>query len=171
MHDLRPAPTDHEEDPTMSATADRAAPTAAAPGAGWEDVGAITDVPLLEGRRATVAGRRVAVFRLPGRFAVTDAACPHRGGPLSDGLLADGCVTCPLHNWRVDLATGRVVGQDARVALHEVQVVEGRLWVRLADASPAGGDGTAATSETRDPCDGDGCGPAASVPSAGTATT
>ncbi|WP_210495585.1 Rieske 2Fe-2S domain-containing protein [Patulibacter sp. SYSU D01012] len=109
---------------------------------GFADVGAAADVPPLEGRRATVDGRRVAVFRLPDGFAATDAACPHRGGPLSDGIVADDCVTCPLHNWRLNLRTGRVAGQDAAMPLHHVVERDGRLWVRLAgacDGHPAAG--------------------------------
>lgn len=108
--------------------------------AGFHDVGAAADVPLLEGRRATVDGRRVAIFRLPTGFAATDAECPHRGGPLSDGLVADGCVTCPLHNWRLDLTTGEIGGAGERMPLHDVVEDGGRLWVRLAvaaDASPS----------------------------------
>lgn len=100
--------------------------------AGFTDVGASTDVPMLEGRRATVDGRRVAVFRMPTGFAATDASCPHRGGPLSDGLVADGCVTCPLHNWRLNLTTGAVTGQDMTMPIHDVVVLDDRLWVRIA---------------------------------------
>lgn len=100
--------------------------------AGFHDVGASADVPMLEGRRATVDGRRVAIFRLPTGFAATDAECPHRGGPLSDGLVADGCVTCPLHNWRLDLTTGTIGGEGDRMPIHDVVEDDGRLWVRLA---------------------------------------
>jgi nitrite reductase (NADH) small subunit len=101
---------------------------------GFADVGAAADVPRLEGRRATVDGRRVAVFRLPDGFAATDAACPHKGGPLSDGIVADDCVTCPLHNWRLNLRTGEVAGQDDTMPIHHVVEQGGRLWVRLAGA-------------------------------------
>lgn len=99
---------------------------------GFTDVGSAADVPMLEGRQATLGGRRVAVFRLPTGFAATDAACPHKGGPLSDGLVADGCVTCPLHNWRLDLTTGEVKGDDTVVPIHDVVVLDDRLWVRIA---------------------------------------
>ncbi|MFA4929675.1 MAG: Rieske 2Fe-2S domain-containing protein [Patulibacter sp.] len=117
--------------------------------AGFHDVGAAADVPMLEGRRATVEGRRVAIFRLPTGFAATDAECPHRGGPLSDGLVADGCVTCPLHNWRLDLTTGVIGGAGDRMPIHEVAEDGGRLWVRLAD-----GDGVVAAGADADaPCD------------------
>ncbi|MEV4419014.1 Rieske 2Fe-2S domain-containing protein [Patulibacter sp. NPDC049589] len=104
---------------------------------GFTDVGSSADVPMLEGRSATVDGRRVAVFRLPTGFAATDAACPHKGGPLSDGLVADGCVTCPLHNWRLDLTTGEVKGDDTVVPIHDVVVAGGRLWVRIAAGAGA----------------------------------
>ena len=99
----------------------------------WMRIGAAVDVPLLEGR--SVGGRRIAVFRLPDGWAAIDAACPHKGGPLGDGLVADRCVTCPLHNRRFDLKTGEQQGGDDRVAVHQVVEHAGGLWVRLADGA------------------------------------
>jgi nitrite reductase (NADH) small subunit len=98
----------------------------------WVRVGAVDDVPELEGRSITVDGRRVAVFRLPDGWAAIDAACPHLGGPLGDGLVAERCVTCPLHGRRFDLVTGEQHGGDDVVAVHEVAERDGELWVRLA---------------------------------------
>jgi nitrite reductase (NADH) small subunit len=98
----------------------------------WVRVGVIEDVPLLEGRSVTVEGRRVAIFRLPDGWAAIDAACPHLGGPLGDGLVADRCVTCPLHGRRFDLMTGEQHGGDDVVAVHDVAERDGELWVRLA---------------------------------------
>ena len=90
----------------------------------WTRVGVAGDVPLLEGRAVTVAGRRVAVFRLEdGAWAAVDAACPHQGGPLQDGIVADGCVTCPLHQRRFRF--------DELVA-HEVREDADGVYVRLA---------------------------------------
>jgi nitrite reductase (NADH) small subunit len=106
-----------------AAAASTAAPT------GFHRVGRACDVPLLEGRQATIAGRRIAVFRLPDGFAALDAACPHAGGPLSDGIVADNCVTCPLHGRRVDLRTGACA--DGAVAVHEIVERDGELWVRV----------------------------------------
>lgn len=129
-----PGPAGEATRPAMRGIADTSALTEA----GFADVGSVDDIPMLEGRQATVDGRRVAVFRLPTGFAATDAACPHKGGPLSDGLVADGCVTCPLHNWRLDLTTGVVKGDDTVVPIHDVLVLDGRLWVRIAaGAGPA----------------------------------
>ncbi len=102
---------------------------------GWVLVGTVGDLPELEGRRTTIEGRRVAVFRLLEGFAAIDADCPHRRGPLQDGLVADGCVTCPLHDRRIDLRTGEVLGHAGEaVAVHEVHVDGENLWVRLSAA-------------------------------------
>lgn len=99
---------------------------------GWVRVGRVDDLPMLEGRRTTIDGRRVAVFRLTGdELAAIDATCPHRGGPLQDGLVADNCVTCPLHDRRIDLTTGQMVGHDDVVAVHEVHRAGDEIWVRL----------------------------------------
>lgn len=100
----------------------------------WVRVGGAGDIPMLEGRSVVIPShppRRVAVFRLPDGWAAVDGACPHLGGPLSDGIVADRCVTCPLHGRRFDLLTGSQVGGDDEVAVHEVEEREGALWVRL----------------------------------------
>ena len=102
----------------------------------WMRIGTVDDVPLLEGRSVAVGDRRVAVFKLlDGSFRATDAVCPHAGGPLADGIVADSCVTCPLHNRRFDLTTGESDGIE-RVDVHEVEVRGGALWVKLAVALP-----------------------------------
>jgi nitrite reductase (NADH) small subunit len=105
---------------------------------GWMRIGSIDDVPLLEGRAVTVGDRRLAVFRLgDGSFAAVDGACPHAGGPLGDGIVADSCVTCPLHNRRFDLRSGLALNGPERVDVHEVAVRGGELWLKLAGALPA----------------------------------
>lgn len=94
---------------------------------------AVADVPLGEGRAVTVEGRRIAVFNAPTGWYALDHACPHRGGPLADGIVSDSCVTCPLHERRYDLATGvPVAGEGVPVAAHEVEVRDGRVLVSLA---------------------------------------
>jgi nitrite reductase (NADH) small subunit len=98
----------------------------------WTRVGRVDDIPMLEGRSVAVDGRRVAIFRLPDGLAAIDAACPHAHGPLSDGIVADACVTCPLHGRRFDLASGRALNGDEQVTVHEVSERDGEIWVRLA---------------------------------------
>jgi len=106
----------------------------AAPGTDWLRIGRAADVPMLEGRSVEVGGRRVAVFRLPDGWAAIDHACPHSGGPLSDGIVADSCVICPLHNRRFSLKTGE--RQDApgeAVRTYAMRERDGQLELRRAD--------------------------------------
>ena len=79
----------------------------------WIDVGAVTDVPLRGARRVPTPAGDIAIFRTgDGQvFALYDA-CPHKGGPLSQGLVHGHAVACPLHNWSIDLATGEPLGAD-----------------------------------------------------------
>jgi nitrite reductase (NADH) small subunit len=96
-------------------------------------IGRTDEIPMLEGRSVLVGGRRVAIFRTPDGFRAIDHACPHAGGPLADGIVADRCVTCPLHGWRFDLETGRAANADAAVAVHRVLERDGELWLALAE--------------------------------------
>lgn len=80
----------------------------------WRDVGAVTDIPERGARRVTTAQGDVAVFRTgDGQvFALVDR-CPHKHGPLSQGIVHGHGVTCPLHSWVIDLETGQPTGADA----------------------------------------------------------
>lgn len=79
----------------------------------WLDVGGIDEVPL-RGARIVAAGKdNIAVFKAAdgSLFALWDR-CPHKGGPLSQGIVHGRAVTCPLHNWVISLETGRALGAD-----------------------------------------------------------
>ena len=92
---------------------------------------AVADVPLGEGRAITVEGRRIAIFNAPTGWYALDHACPHRGGPLADGIVSDSCVTCPLHERRFDLASGECLGNGEAVTAHEVEIRDGEVTVRV----------------------------------------
>ena len=100
---------------------------------GWISVGRADDVPMLEGRSVQIGTQRVAIFRLADGWAAIDHSCPHEGGPLADGIVADACVTCPLHGWRFDLETGRRQGGDGAVRTYAVREREGMLELRVDD--------------------------------------
>ncbi len=96
------------------------------------DLGSIDFIPLGEGRAYTLGGKTIAVFRQrDGRLFATDNACPHKAGPLADGLVGSGKVICPLHMWKIDLETGRCLGEDGAVRTYPARAVNGRILVTL----------------------------------------
>jgi nitrite reductase (NADH) small subunit len=79
----------------------------------WTEIVALEDIPRLGSRVIRTDTMDVAVFRTADDqvFALRDA-CPHKGGPLSQGIVHGTSVTCPLHNWKIDLASGEALGPD-----------------------------------------------------------
>jgi nitrite reductase (NADH) small subunit len=74
------------------------------------NLGSLERIPPGEGRVFKVRDTDVAIFRTrAGQVFATQAACPHRGGPLADGLVGAGKVICPLHSYVFELATGHSV--------------------------------------------------------------
>lgn len=79
----------------------------------WVAVGSIGDIPRRGARCVKAGTSTIAVFRTADdRIFALEDKCPHRGGPLSQGIVHDGCVTCPLHNWVISLETGVASGAD-----------------------------------------------------------
>jgi nitrite reductase (NADH) small subunit len=74
----------------------------------WVRVTAAGNVPVREGREVLVGGRAIALFNLGDRFLAVDNRCPHRQGPLCDGIVTGTSVVCPLHAWKVNLERGGV---------------------------------------------------------------
>jgi len=97
-------------------------------------LGPMDQIPVGEGREFEVAGRRIAVFRLrSGGVAATDAQCPHRGGPLADGLVGMDRVVCPLHGWRFALRSGAAELGDCDLVIHTTHVDDaGEIVLELA---------------------------------------
>jgi nitrite reductase (NADH) small subunit len=77
-----------------------------------------------------VGGAPVAVVRLGERLHALDGTCPHAGGPLGEGEVADGTLSCPLHGWAFDLATGRCATRaDESVRVLPARARGGRVEV------------------------------------------
>lgn len=74
----------------------------------WIRAAYCDDIPLREGREVTIGNRSIAVFNLGERFLAIHNRCPHRGGPLADGIVTGQSVVCPLHGWKIDLQNGSV---------------------------------------------------------------
>jgi nitrite reductase (NADH) small subunit len=95
-------------------------------------VGRVEDVPLGEGRAFVVEGTQVAVFRLrDGSLHATQAACPHAGGPLADGLTDVNVLVCPLHQYAYRWADGASTSGAAGITTYPVRVRDGYLVVEL----------------------------------------
>ena len=95
----------------------------------WIDIGAVEDIPLRGARLVKTALGCVAVFRTAETevFATSDR-CPHKGGPLSEGIVHGRRVACPLHNWVFSLETGEAQGSDhGRIETFAAQVENGRV--------------------------------------------
>lgn len=77
-----------------------------------------------QARRVEVHGKRIALFNVDGNLYALDDTCTHRGGPLSEGVIAGELVTCPWHGATFNVRTGEVVGPPARqgVARYSVRV-------------------------------------------------
>ena len=100
----------------------------------WVDVGAIDDIPLQGARVVKVQAGCIAVFRTgPAEAFAIDDKCPHKGGPLSQGIVHDRAVTCPLHNWVISLESGAAQGADkGQVRTFALKVEDGRLLLDAA---------------------------------------
>ncbi|MDB4975171.1 MAG: Nitrite reductase small subunit, probable [Myxococcaceae bacterium] len=96
-------------------------------------LGPLTQIPEGEGRTFEVGAQRVAVFRTrKGEVYATQAECPHRKGPLADGLLGVDTLVCPLHDWSFDLHTGEAKQGSCGVAVYPItQNAEGMMVLTL----------------------------------------
>lgn len=95
----------------------------------WIDIGALDDIPLQGARVLKTPAGCLAVFRTAAdEIYALDDRCPHSGGPLSQGIVHDRAVTCPLHNWVIDLASGAAQGADeGQVRTYSLKIEDGRI--------------------------------------------
>jgi nitrite reductase (NADH) small subunit len=97
----------------------------------WTRICALTDIPQQGARVAILGGVRIAVFRTADDevYAIRDA-CPHKGGPLSQGIVFDKRVSCPLHGWTIRLDNGEAVAPDVGCAhIYPVRIDNGDVYV------------------------------------------
>ncbi|MEZ5980363.1 MAG: ferric reductase-like transmembrane domain-containing protein [Planctomycetota bacterium] len=117
--------------------------------AGFVDVGMASDIPDARAVIVTVAGERVAVFRDGERVFALSNLCQHQNGPLGEGCVRDGLVTCPWHGYQYRPEDGQSPPPfHEKVPTFAVRVVDGRVWLdprpraagtRVAPATIAGG--------------------------------
>jgi nitrite reductase (NADH) small subunit len=95
----------------------------------YTDIGALEDIPRLGARSVRTQSGDIAVFRTGDDrvFALSDR-CPHKAGPLSQGIVHGSAVTCPLHAWVISLESGAALGADhGCVPRYAVKVEQGRV--------------------------------------------
>ena len=94
----------------------------------WIEVGSINDIPQKGARVVRTGKGDIAVFRTATDeiFALRDK-CPHKGGPLSQGIVHDRKVACPLHDWKIQLDSGEAVAPDEGCAASYPVKLEGEM--------------------------------------------
>lgn len=99
----------------------------------WLDIGPVTQIEPGTARTLPVVGSdEIAVFHtMRGEFFALRNQCPHKQGPLSQGIVHGEVVTCPLHSWNISLRTGKALGDDEGcVPTIPLRVDAGRLYLR-----------------------------------------
>jgi NAD(P)H-dependent nitrite reductase small subunit len=99
----------------------------------WTRITNAANIPPREGRAVKAGGMELAIFNLNGRFHTIENACPHRGGPLCDGIVTGTAVVCPLHGRHFDLLTGMPVraAEPSCLAVFPTTVEDGIVLVDL----------------------------------------
>lgn len=98
------------------------------------NLGSIERIPPGEGRDFVIGDEEITIFRLRnGNVHAVQAKCPHRNGPLADGLVGDGKVICPYHSFKFELATGKPIGNDCQaLKTYNVEVnTEGEILLHF----------------------------------------
>ena len=96
-------------------------------------LGSLSQLPAGEGREFPIGETLIAVFHARnGKVYATQALCPHRNGPLADGLLGGSTLICPFHAWKFDLTTGNPLLGDCAITVYPVRLSnDGQIWVTL----------------------------------------
>jgi nitrite reductase (NADH) small subunit len=107
--------------------------------ANWTKITLAANIPPREGRAVTVGDVEIAIFNLDGKYLTIDNECPHKGGPLCDGIVSGTAVVCPLHGRRFDLETGIAVraSEPMCVSTYATRIEGGIVLVDLSSARRA----------------------------------
>jgi nitrite reductase (NADH) small subunit len=110
----------------------------------WVRIAHCSDIPVREGRAVKAGDRAIAIFNLGHSFLAVENRCPHKNGPLADGILSGATVTCPLHAWKFSLESGKganAPSASACVRTFPARTEDGVIWVELeAYGAPAAED-------------------------------
>ena len=98
--------------------------------AGFVDVGSLDEIPENRAKIVTLAGERVAIFKYDGKLSAVSNVCQHQNGPLGEGKVVDGCITCPWHGYQYLPAEGASPPPfTEKIPTFEIRVFGDRIWV------------------------------------------
>lgn len=100
----------------------------------WLRITYCKNIPVRQGRAVSIGNHEIAIFNLGERFLAIDNRCPHRGGPLADGIVSGTAVVCPLHAWKLSLETGEGVSAASAgscVAVFPTRVEDGVVLIEV----------------------------------------
>ena len=99
----------------------------------WIEVCKLEDIPPSQARTVNAGETMIAVFRLTDdRVKAVENRCPHKQGPLAEGIISGDDILCPLHNWRISLDSGKVAAPDEGcVNTYPVKVENGQVFLSL----------------------------------------
>ena len=117
----------------------------------WIRIAFCRDIPAREGRAVRVGHRDIAIFNLGNRFLAVENRCPHKGGPLADGIVSGATVVCPLHAWKMSLETGQGVNGPSASSCVETFRTRVEDGVILLDVGDTKEDSESALSEELPP--------------------
>lgn len=102
----------------------------------WFRVARVGDIPNKEGRRVEYGEHVAAVFNLGTEYLAVENQCPHKKGPLADGIVAGKNVFCPMHNWKISLESGCALsGGTGQVKTFPVKVMESEIYLAFESAA------------------------------------
>ncbi|WP_040763271.1 Rieske (2Fe-2S) protein [Novipirellula maiorica] len=98
----------------------------------WVDVAAEEDCVEGHAIEVLVEGTLIAVFHDDGQWYAMDGMCAHQGGPIAQGHVAAGCVTCPWHGWQYELSTGiQTINRQPLQKTYSVRAIDGRIEIDM----------------------------------------
>ena len=99
----------------------------------WYRITEIENIPFMGSRKVEISEIEIAIFKTrDGSIFAINNICPHKKGKLSDGLVHDKQVTCPLHNWEIDLSSGEALGSDSGcTGIYETKIEDGIVYLGL----------------------------------------
>ena len=99
----------------------------------WYRITEIENIPFMGSRKVEISEIEIAIFKTrDGSIFAINNVCPHKKGKLSEGLVHDKQVTCPLHNWEIDLTTGEALGNDSGcTGVYETKIEDGIVYLNI----------------------------------------